>query len=77
MCLGILLTVLLVQPYKNPYALYNNLDAVMTIQGIVFITCILQLLLSLMKKKQNVITGIAGVVAMHLLSISSLKSYSY
>ena len=33
LCLIVLVIILLVQPYKKPYALYNKLDAVMIIGG--------------------------------------------
>ena len=41
LCVSVVVIVLLVQPYKKPYALYNKLDAFMLSLVTVFITCIL------------------------------------
>ena len=41
LCVTVVVTVLVVQPYKKPYALYNKLDSVMISLVLVFITCVL------------------------------------
>ena len=42
LCVGVVATIFLVQPYKKRYALYNKLDAAMIILVLVFIICIIQ-----------------------------------
>ena len=60
LCLIVLVTILLLQPYKKPYALYNKLDAVMIILVVAFITCIFQTRIVADKAQIN---GKAGIVA--------------
>ena len=60
LCLIVLVTILVLQPYKKPYALYNRLDAVMIILVVAFITCLLETRIVADKPQIN---GKAGIVA--------------
>ena len=73
LCLITLVTILLVQPYKKPYALYNKLDAVMVILVIAFITCILQP--SIVTDKVQ-ITSKAGAVGAGVVAIAPLVYFT-
>ena len=66
LCVIVVVTVFLVQPYKKPYALYNKLDAVLISLVIVFTTCVLGI--DIATKHRQIVrktgTIVAGVVAL-------------
>ena len=72
-CLSVVVTVLLVQPYKKRYALYNKLDAVMIILVIVFITCTLEVVLVTDTRQ---ITGSVGMIAAGVVAITPLVYFT-
>ena len=73
LCLIVLVTILVLQPYKKPYALYNKIDAVMIILVIAFTTCILQTSIVTDKKQ---ITSKAGIVAAGVVAIAPLVYFT-
>ena len=65
LCLDVVVTILLLQPYKKPYALHNKLDAVMIILIIVFNTCIIEPATDrrqIAGKVSMVVAGVATIV---------------
>ena len=73
LCLIVLVAILLVQPYKKPYALYNKLDAVMIILAIAFSTCILETKIVADKPQ---ISDKAGIVAGCVVAIAPLVYFT-
>ena len=73
LCLIVLVIILLVQPYKKPYAVYNKIDAVMIILVVAFLTCILQPTIITNKKQ---ITSKAGIVAACLVTTAPLVYFT-
>ena len=73
LCLIVLVTILLVQPYQKPYAVYNKIDAVMIILVIAFNTCILQP--GIVTDKEQ-ITSKAGAVAAGVVAIAPLVYFT-
>ena len=74
LCLGVVATVLLVQPYKKRYALYNKFDAVMIILVLVFITCSLASVLAIVDTQQ--ITGNVGMIAAGVVATAPLVYFT-
>ena len=68
LCLGVVAAVLLVQPYKKRYALYNKLDAVIIVV-LVFIVCNLETVLVTDTRQ---ITGNVGMIAAGVVAIAPL-----
>ena len=73
LCLGVVVTVLLVRPYKKRYALYNKFDGVMIILVIVFITCILETIIITDIRQ---ITGSVGMIAAGVVAIAPLVYFT-
>ena len=73
LCLIVLVIILLVQPYKKPYAVYNKIDAVMIILVVAFLTCILQPTIITNKKQ---ITSKAGIFAACLVTTAPLVYFT-
>ena len=73
LCLIVLVTILLVQPYKKPYALYNKIDAVMIILVMAFIICILQP--GIVTDKEQ-ITSKASIIAAGVVATAPLVYFT-
>ena len=69
LCLGVVVTILLLQPYKKPYALHNKLDAVTIILIIVFNTCIIE---PATDRRQ-----ITGKVSMVVADVATIVPFDY
>ena len=75
LCLGVVVTILLLQPYKN-HALYNKLDAVMIIVIIVFNTCIIEPATDrrqIAGKVSMVVAGVATIVPLVYFTVKFLQ----
>ena len=76
LCLGVVITILLLQPYKKPYALYNKLDGVMIIVIIIFNTCIVEPATDrrqITGKVSMVIAGVATIVPLVYFTVKFLQ----
>ena len=73
LCLGVVVTVLLVQPYKKRYAIYNKFDAVMIILVIVFMTCSLETIIITDTRQ---ITDSFGMIAAGVVAIAPLVYFT-
>ena len=72
-CLNVLVTVLLVQPYKEPYALHNKLDAVMICLIIASITCTFP---TTIVTKEGHITYKACIVVADIVALAPLLYFT-
>ena len=73
LCLGVVVTVLLVWPYKKRYAIYNKFDAVMIILVIVFIACSLETIIITDTRQ---ITGSVGMITAGVVAIAPLVYFT-
>ena len=73
LCLSVVVTVLLVWPYKKCYAIYNKIDAVMIILVIVFIVCSLE---TITVTDTRQITDSVGMIAAGVVAIAPLVYFT-
>ena len=73
LCLGVVVTVLLVRPYKKHYSLCNKFDAVMIILVIVFMTCSLE---TIIVTDTRQITDSFGMITAGVVAIAPLVYFT-